>query len=121
MTVTEETAARLRPELERLIAEFRAVARSLIASLPNPDVDDDLVEEIEVDGRTWWIHWHDPHYRCEDVDSGAVVEAHIYRPDSIDPAFLLEYARTAGGHDAVVQACRSGFHDIARLLDLHGV
>ncbi|MEU3648528.1 hypothetical protein AB0E59_34485 [Lentzea sp. NPDC034063] len=117
VTVTEETAARLRPELTRLIAEFRAMARMLVGALPNPDLDDDLLEEVEVGGRTWWIHWHDPHYRCES-DTGVVVEAQIYHPDQIDPAFLLEYARTAGGHEAVVTACPRGFHDIARLLDL---
>lgn len=118
MTVTEETAARLRPDLERLIAEFRAVAQVLVGALPDPDVDADIPDEVEAGGRTWWIHWHDPHFRCES-DSGVVVEAHIYRPDLIDPGFLLEYARTAGGHEAVLSACPAGFHDIARLLDLH--
>ena len=117
VTVTAETATRLRPELARLIAEFRATARMLVAALPNPDVDDDIPDEAEIDGRTWWIHWHDPHYRCES-DTGVVVEAQIYHPDDVDPAFLLEYARTAGGHEAVVAACPRGFHDIARLLDL---
>ncbi|WP_439662746.1 hypothetical protein ACSHWB_15640 [Lentzea sp. HUAS TT2] len=73
---------------------------------------------VEAGGRTWWIHWHDPHFRCES-DAGVVVEAHIYSPDLIDPGFLLEYARTAGGHEAVLSACPAGFHDIARLLDLH--
>jgi hypothetical protein len=63
-TVTEETAARLRPELTRLIAEFRATARVLVGALPNPDLDDDIPDEVEVGGQTWWIHWHDPHYRC---------------------------------------------------------
>lgn len=118
MTVTEETAARLRPDLERLIAKFRAVAHALVAALPDPDLDDDFPEEVEVDGHRWWIHWHDPHCRCES-DTGVVVEAHLYGPDLIDPYFLLEYARTAGGHETVVSACPAGFHDIARLLDLH--
>ncbi|MFD4644137.1 hypothetical protein ACFWN2_42985 [Lentzea sp. NPDC058436] len=112
-------ADQLRPELERLIAEFRAVARSLVAALPNPDEDDDIPDEVEVGGRTWWVHWHDPHFCCED-EAGVVVEAHIYDPDLIDPYFLLQYARTASGHEAVVSACPAGFHDIARLLDLHG-
>ncbi|MET9231491.1 hypothetical protein [Lentzea sp. NPDC003310] len=120
VTVTAETAERLRPELDRLVAEFRAMARMLVDALPNPDEDDDIPDEVVAGGRTWWVHWHDPHYCCVD-EADVVVEAHIYYPDLVDPWFLLQYAQTAGGHDAVVEACPAGFHDIARLLDLHGV
>ncbi|HEX7307840.1 hypothetical protein [Lentzea sp.] len=67
--MTPETAERLGQDLDRLVAEFRAVAHSLVDALPDPDVD-------------------------------------------------LQYARTAGGHEAVVDACPAGFADIARLLDL---
>ncbi|MFD9703137.1 hypothetical protein [Lentzea sp. NPDC059081] len=117
MTVTRETAERLRPDFERLVAEFRVVARALVEALPDPDADDDIPDEVEAVGRAWWIHWHDPHYCCED-DGGVVVEAHIYNPDLVDPWFLLQYAKTAGGHETVVAACPEGFGDMARLFDL---
>ncbi|MGI5503488.1 hypothetical protein [Lentzea sp. CA-135723] len=117
VTVTPETAARLRPDLERLIAEFRALAHLLVDALPDPDESDEVPDSVEVAGRTWWIHHHDPHYLCED-DDGVTVEAHVYDPDLLDPWFLLLYAKSVTGHEAVVEACPAGFHDIARLLDL---
>ncbi|MFD4673839.1 hypothetical protein ACFWNN_29250 [Lentzea sp. NPDC058450] len=114
VTMTPETAARLRPDLERLIAEFRALAHALVGALPNPD---DISDEVFAVGRTWWLHHHDPHVLCED-DDGVTVEAHLYNPDLLDPWFLLLYAKSVTGHEAVVEACPAGFHDIARLLDL---
>ncbi|MFD5825354.1 hypothetical protein [Lentzea sp. NPDC060358] len=110
--MTPETTGR---DLDRLIAEFRARAHALVAALPDPDVDDDIPGEVEVGGQRWWVHWHDPHFCCEN-DDGVVVEAHIYDPDLLDPWFLLQYAKTAGGHDAVVAACLGGFSDMVALL-----
>ncbi|WP_394614364.1 hypothetical protein JNUCC0626_31325 [Lentzea sp. JNUCC 0626] len=117
VTVTAETAARLRPDLERLVAEFRALAHLLVGALPNPDESDDIPDSVVAGGRTWWIHWHDPHYLCED-EAGVTVEAHIYDPDLLDPWFLLLYARSVEGHEAVLEACPAAFHDMARLFDL---
>jgi hypothetical protein len=109
-------AAAVRPALEDLIAEFREMAAGLVGQMEDEDV-----ESVEYRGATWWAHLHGEHCRFENGETGEVVEAQIYMPDRVDPYFLLEYARTSGRHDAVLDVCVEGFHDMCRLLDDMGV
>lgn len=124
--ITEDEAARLRPELDRLIAGFRQRAGSLVARLridvlPRYDSGDEYPHEIEAAGVGWAIEVHGDHCRFEDPVSGEVVEANIHDPNALDPYFLLLFARTTGRHEAVRAACVEGYHDMVRMLDLAGV
>jgi hypothetical protein len=115
--VGEADASAVRPALERLVAEFRAVAGALVErsnALEDP-------EEVQHDGGTWSLFPHGEHCRFENDATGVVVEADIHDPGRIDSYFLLEYAQTTGRHDAVVDLCVEGFHDMCRLLDVAGV
>lgn len=119
-------AARLRPQLDGLLADFRQRAGTLVASLrttvlPAYDSGVEHPDEVEAGGVTWAIEVHGDHCRFEDPVSGEVVEANIDDPDVVDPYFLLLFAETSGRHDALRAACVHDFHDMCRLLDLAGV
>lgn len=112
--ISDDEAQRRRADLDLLVADFRALARRLVAAYQ-------VGGEVAVDGALWLAHEHAPHCRFEDAASGVVVEAHLDNPDAVDPYFLLEFAATAGRYDRIRSACREGFHDMCRLLDLAGI
>ncbi|GAB4055301.1 hypothetical protein [Catellatospora paridis] len=122
--VTEAEAAALRPALDHLVAEFRQTAGALVAQLRAEsqmgDVDECCPETVLVRDVIWHLDPHGEHCRFENPASGEVVEADINAPDTVDPYFLLLYAKTSGRHGAVLDACVEGFHDMCRLLDLAG-
>lgn len=124
--VDDEEAARVRPALESLVAEFRRTAEALVKQMragmaTGSDDDTDYPESVRYRDATWDLYPHGEHCQFVNVASGEVVEASIYAPDSVDPCFLLEYAQSAGRHGAVVDACVEGFHDMCRLLDRAGI
>jgi hypothetical protein len=108
---SDADATAVLPALRLLVAEFRAVARTLVEQLNADDAGPD----------GWSLYPHGEHCRFENEVTGEVVEAGIHDPGRIDPYFLLEYARTTGRHHAVADVCLEGFHDMCRLLDLAGV
>jgi hypothetical protein len=110
--VGEDEAERVRPELDRLIADFRRLARDL-ATDPATDADTD-----DPDADDWFADPHGEHCRFEHVESGLVVEVNLERPDELDPGFLLLFAQTSRRYPGVLAACVHGFHDMARLLEL---
>ncbi|RZT77819.1 hypothetical protein EV382_0982 [Micromonospora violae] len=124
--VSDSEAAAVRTALENLVAEFRRVAAALVAEMeagssPASDIDADPPESVRYHDATWYLYPHGEHCQFDNAVSGEVVEANIYAPDLVDPYFLLLYAKTSGRHDAVVDACAEGFHDMCRLLDHAGI
>jgi hypothetical protein len=124
--VSDEEATRVCPSLERLVAEFRRTAGALVEQMkagtpPGDDVDTDYPESVRYGDATWYLDPHGDHCRFENAASGEIVEANIDFPDAVDPYFLLQYAKSAGRHGAVVDACVEGFHDMCRLLDRAGI
>ncbi|MEU8007449.1 hypothetical protein AB0B66_40350 [Catellatospora sp. NPDC049111] len=124
--VTAAEAETLRPALDRLVTEFRQTASGLVARLRaeatrTGDVGECGPETVLFRDAVWHVDPHGEHCRFEDGASGEIVEAHVDAPDTVDPYFLLLYARTSGRHGAIHDACVEGFHDMCRLLDLAGV
>jgi hypothetical protein len=89
--------------------------------VPSERSDAECPESVRYDDATWCLRPHGEHCQFANAASGEVVEANIYAPDIVDPDFLLDYAKTAGRHTAVVDACVEGFHDMCRLLDCAGI
>jgi len=106
--VSDDEAERIRPEFDRLVADFRRRARDLAAA----EGDD------RAGADDWFADPHGDHCRFQHVESGLVVEVNLERPDELDPGFLLLFARTSGRYPGVLAACVHGFHDMARLLEL---
>jgi hypothetical protein len=104
--VGTDEARRTRPELEALVADFRALARSLVDRFARGTLDEDV----------WWASPHGDHCRFENLGTGVIVEAHLEVPEEIDPYFLLRFAETTGRYPRVLDACVHGFHDMCRLL-----
>ncbi|GAA0430264.1 hypothetical protein Aca07nite_38980 [Actinoplanes capillaceus] len=124
--VSDSEAATVRPALEDLVAEFRQAADALVGymnagSAPVDGIDENWPESVRYREATWYLDPHGEHCRFENAVSGEVVEANIYAPDLVDPYFLLEYAKTSARHEAVVNVCVEGFHDMCRLLDRSGI
>ncbi|MFD0854643.1 DUF6896 domain-containing protein [Actinomadura adrarensis] len=109
--VSLDEARRVRPELETLVADFRALARTLIEGFTQGALDEDV----------WWAAPHGEHCRFGNLETGVIVEAHIEVPDAIDPYFLLLFAETTGNYPGVLDACVHGYHDMCRLLETAGM
>ena len=124
VTVTPEQVEARRAELVALIEDFRRHGAALVAAaaeagvLAAYDRCEEYDDEVVALGSRWWLHLHDPHGRFESRIHGAVVEAHLYRPHTLDAGFLLEFARTSGAHPEALALCRAGFPDMAAVLDL---
>lgn len=109
--VSTDEAERTRPELEALVTDFRALARTLIRHYEQGTLEEDV----------WWVHPHGEHVSFDNLDTGVVVEAHVGDPDDLDPYFLLVFAETTGSYPGVLAACVHGFHDMCRLLEVAGL
>lgn len=119
--VSNDEAASVRPILENLVAGFRRTAEALVEQMRAGTSPEEYPESVQYGDATWYLHPHGEHCRFENVVSGELVEANIYAPETLDPYFLLEYAKSAGHYGAVVDACVEGFHDMCRLLDRAGI
>lgn len=109
-------------QVQSLIADFRSHSRALVDALRAAgilaayDAHEEYDSEVIARGSRWQVWLHEPHAKLSSAE-GVVVEAHIYQPDDLDPDFLLTFARTRGGHDAVLALCPAGFHDMCEVLD----
>lgn len=105
--VSAEEAQRVRPELERLITDFRRMAHTLTEQYALGALDEEQ----------WCADPHGEHCRFENRETGILVEAHTEDPDKLDPYFLLVYAETTGHYPTVLTACVHGYHDMSHLLE----
>lgn len=121
-TVTPASIAAHAPQARALIVDFRRHSQALVAALHSAGIlaSYDALEEYDSEvialGDRWQVWLHEPHAMLTST-TRVVVEAHIYQPDDIDPDFLLTFARTSGAHQAMVDLCVAGYHDMCAVLD----
>lgn len=108
--VGADEARRTRTELDRLLGDFRGLARTLVQRFEQGTLDEEV----------WWADPHGEHCRFENRETGVIVEAHTEVPDKIDPYFLLRFAETTGRYPGVLGACVHDYHDMCRLLEMAG-
>lgn len=121
-----DDALRLRGRLEALVVEYRALAHRLAELFrlhiePAHERGEQYRNPLEVDSETWWWHEHGEHCLFADQDSDTEIEVNTYRPDAIDPYFLLQYAESTDRYRDIHTACLEGIHDMARMLELAAI
>ncbi|NCT92364.1 hypothetical protein GXB85_15605 [Cellulomonas sp. APG4] len=121
-TVTEEQITAHADQVRALVADFRTHSRALVDALRAAGIvaayeaHEEYDGEVHALGSRWSVYLHDPHAELTSAE-GVVVEAHLYRPDALDPGFLLAFARSRGMYDDVVALCPAGFVDMVAVLD----